>query len=115
MFLKAEIGGVAVNCLIDTGSSLSTIHPALYNRLAEKPVLSESDVRLRMADGSLVPVSGEASFTVQIKGVSYTQTMAVAEIETPVVLGYDYVQTPLPDKRSKRGNHFKWKFDQVCL
>ena len=26
----------------------------------------------------------------QIKGVSYTQTMAVAEIETPVVLGYDF-------------------------
>ena len=91
MFLKAEIGGIAVTCLIDTGSSLSTIHPALYNRLAEKPVLSESDVRLRMADGSLVPVSGEASFTVQIKGVSYTQTMAVAEIETPVVLGYDFM------------------------
>ena len=44
-----------------------------------------------MADGSLVPVCGEASFSVQIKGVSYTQTMAVAEIETPVELGYDFI------------------------
>ena len=34
---------------------------------------------------------GEASFSVQIQGVSYTQTMAVAEIETPVVLGYDFM------------------------
>ena len=91
MFLLAEIGGIAVNCLIDTGASLSTIHPALYNRMTEKPLLSQSDVRLRMADGSLVPVCGEASFSVQIKGVSYTQTMAVAEIETPVVLGYDFM------------------------
>ena len=90
MFLLAEIGGIAVNCLIDTGAS-STIHPALYNRMTEKPLLSQSDVRLRMADGSLVPVCGEASFSVQIKGVSYTQTMAVAEIETPVVLGYDFM------------------------
>ena len=91
MFLRAEIGGITVSCLIDTGSSLSTIHPALYNRMTEKPLLSESDVRLRMADGSLVPVCGEASFSVQIQGVSYTQTMAVAEIETPVVLGYDFM------------------------
>ena len=53
MFLLAEIGGIAVNCLIDTGASLSTIHPALYNRMTEKPLLSQSDVRLRMADGSL--------------------------------------------------------------
>ena len=91
MYLLAEIGGIAVNCLIDTGASLSTIHSALYNRMTEKPLLSQSDVRLRMADGSLVPVCGEASFSVQIKGVSYTQTMAVAEIETPVVLGYDFM------------------------
>ena len=91
MFLRAEIGSITVSCLIDTGSSLSTMHPALYNRMTEKPLLSESDVKLRMADGSLVPVCGEASFSVQIQGVSYTQTMAVAEIETPVVLEYDFM------------------------
>ena len=33
----------------------------------------------------------EASFTVPIKGVSYTFTLAVAEIETPVMLGYDFM------------------------
>ena len=91
MFIRAEIGGITVNCMIDTGSSLSTIHPALYNRMTEKTLLSESDVRLRMADGSLVPVCGEVSFSVQIQDVSYTQTMAVAEIEIPVVLGYDFM------------------------
>ena len=59
--------------------------------MTEKPLLAESVVRFRMADGSLVPVCGEASFHVQIRGVCYTQTMAVAEIETPMVLGYDFM------------------------
>ena len=59
--------------------------------MAGNPLLFQSDVRLRMADGSLVPVCGEASSTVQIKGVSYTHTMAVAEIKTPVVLRYYFM------------------------
>ena len=50
MFLFSKIGGIAVHCLIDTGVSLSTIHPTLYNRMAEKPLLSQSDVRLSMVD-----------------------------------------------------------------
>lgn len=80
-----------MNCLIDTGSSISTVHPALYNRMTQRHLLTPSDVRLRMADGGLVPVCGEASFSVNIQGVSYEQTMVVADIETPVVLGYDFM------------------------
>ena len=77
--------------LIGPGSSISTIHPALYNRMTEKQLLSSSDVRLRMADGGLVPVCGEASFSVHTQDATYKQTMVVAEIETPVVLGYDFM------------------------
>ena len=43
-----------------------------------------------MADRGFVPVRGEASFFVHIQDATYKQTMVVAEIETPVVLGYDF-------------------------
>ena len=80
-----------MTCLIDTGSSISTIRLALYNRMTEKQLLFSSDVRLRMADGGLVPVCGEVSFSVHIQGATYEQTMVVAEIETSVVPGYDFI------------------------
>ena len=44
-----------------------------------------------MADGGLVPVCGEASFSVHIQYATYEQTMVVAEIESPVELGYDFM------------------------
>ena len=88
---RQKKGGISVSCLIGHGSSISTIHPALYNRMSEKQLLSSSDVRLRMADGGLVPVCGEASFSVHTQDATYEQTMVVAEIETPVVLGYDFM------------------------
>ena len=45
-----------------------------------------------MADGGIVQVCGEASFSVHIQGATYEQPMVIAEIETPVVLGYDFVR-----------------------
>ena len=75
-----------MTCRIDTGSLLSTIHPALYNKMNEQQLLSSSDVRLKMAYGCLVPMCSEASFCVPIQDTTYEQTMVVAEIETPVVL-----------------------------
>ena len=104
LFLQAEIGGISVTCLIDTGSSISTIHPALYNRMTEKQLLSSSDVRLRMVDGGLVPVCGEVSFSVHIQDATYEQTMVVAESSMCAGLGHNKHCITL-----RNGGHLGWR------
>ena len=92
LFLRATLGGIFVHCLLDTGSSVSVVHPALFDRMTGgKPSFSSTEVKRRMTDGGLVPANGKGSFSVCIQDVCYKQTMVVAEIETPVVLGYDFM------------------------
>ncbi|MES9880089.1 MAG: reverse transcriptase domain-containing protein [Sedimenticola sp.] len=83
-----------MNCLLDTGSSLSVIHPSIYARMTgNKPELTQTGSQLKMADGGLVNVVGKATFQLNIGNCTYKQLMAVADIEAPAVLGYDFMKS----------------------
>ena len=93
LYVTAHINGMRVNCLIDTGASLTVIHPDKYYRIpAEgRPPLQSMDSHLRMADGGRLPVIGKVNLTLDFgQGVSIKQDLIVAEVEAPLVLGYDF-------------------------
>ena len=49
------------------------------------------DSHLRMADGGRLPVIGKVNLTLDFgQGVSIKQDLIVAEVEAPLVLGYDF-------------------------
>ncbi|MES9885164.1 MAG: retropepsin-like aspartic protease [Sedimenticola sp.] len=91
--MLAHIGGSDVNCLIDTGSTLSVLHPNRYEAIPEdvRPMLKDTHTSIRMADGGLVKLQGKATFTVMINGATFRQEMVVADIEVPAVIGYDFL------------------------
>lgn len=95
LYLEAQIGDIDINCLIDTGSTLSVIHPKKYYAIPEKmrPNLSKSTAHLCMADGSEVESLGFADFHLSIDGIFVKQQMVVAKIDAPLILGYDFLHS----------------------
>ena len=93
MFVNLHIADVSANALLDTGSTCSVLHPSKYYAIPEdiRPQLHEAD-DLEMGDGSHVQPHESAIFTLQLgSGVRVEQTMVIAEIQVPAVLGYDFM------------------------
>ncbi|MES9884745.1 MAG: reverse transcriptase domain-containing protein [Sedimenticola sp.] len=93
LFILLKIGGRDVNCLVDTGSTLSVMHPSRYEAIPEqeRPKLATTDNNIRMADGGLVKLQGKATFTLTINDRTFEQDMVIADIEVPAVIGYDFL------------------------
>jgi hypothetical protein len=93
LYLKAQVCNQTVNCLIDTGSTISVLHPMKYYAIPERerPVLDTSYGQLRMADGGMVSPLGSTVLTFQVNGKKLRQRMVIAEVEAPIVLGYDFL------------------------
>ncbi len=86
---------MTVNCLIDTGSTISVLHPDKHLTIPEdeRPPLQPYNDNLVMGDGGKVRPMGKAKIEFQI-GDSYVMayTMVIAEVEVPAVLGYDFLK-----------------------
>lgn len=64
LYLKMDINGIFINCLVDTGSTLTVLHSRKYFAISpdKRPTLLRSGVRLKMANGELVTTMGQAHF-----------------------------------------------------
>ena len=82
-----------INCLIDTGSTLSILHPSKYNAIPEKerPRLSNDCGGLRLADGGILRPLGAATFPVQLGNKTILHRLIVAEIDAPMIIGFDFL------------------------
>ena len=88
-----KICEIDVNCLIDTGSTITVLHPSKYAAISQdlRPALEPSDVKLRMADGGLVASQGYANFPIEVQGRKFQHRIMVADVEAPAVLGYAFL------------------------
>jgi transposase InsO family protein len=93
LYIQAQVHNRIVNCLIDTGSTITVLHPNKYFEIpeAERPALEATNCRLKMADGGLVSPIGSTVLTFQINGKMLRQRMIIAEVMAPIVLGYDFL------------------------
>lgn len=93
--MPLEVQGVRVMGLVDSGASLSVIHPSIYDNipLEQRPTLTKRSGSLRMADGGLVDLCGQTELTVRLgEHRSETHTFIVADIEAQIVLGLDFLE-----------------------
>ena len=88
-----DINGIFINCLVDTGSTLTVLHSRKYFAISpdKRPTLLRCGVRLKMANGELVTTMGQAYFCIEVNGKSFKQRFIVADIDVPAVLGYDFL------------------------
>ena len=96
LFIPVDICSVPVNCLVDTGGTLSVLHTDKYYAIPPdmRPPLQPTDGDLKMGNGSTVKAQGTATFSLQLEnGSTLSFPMVVARLEVPGVLGYDFLYT----------------------
>ena len=78
---------------MDTGASMSVLHSKLYRNLPvhNKNKLQLYEQELKMADGRNVRPLGTIQLPIVLDGQIIWQNFVVAEIDIPVVLGYDFM------------------------
>ena len=82
--------------LLDTGSTVSVVHPSVLSRLSQdSEICLNSEIgRLRLADGSATESLGTVQLDLQLgtgKDI-WPHMMVVAEIEAPIVIGIDFLR-----------------------
>ncbi len=79
--------------MIDSGSTVSVLHPDVYYDLPHdlQPVLEPSGGLLRMADGETISSFGTVMATLRVGTQCLKQRMVVANIEAPLVIGFDFL------------------------
>ncbi len=96
MYITATIEGVEIDCLVDSGATLSVIHPSYFEAICKKKTIPLQLTRgsLRMADGGLVSALGKASLCLKLPSQQeITYTFVVADVEASIVLGLDFLKS----------------------
>ena len=93
LFLTSNAYGVDVKCLVDTGSTLSVLHPDKYYAIPKqhRPTLKPYKLKLRMGDGALKPTHGCSVIPLPFNGQLIPQKMVIADTDVAGVLGYDFL------------------------
>ncbi len=93
--MKATLYGKEIDCLVDTGATISVIHPSYFQAVRDKADIKIEPYNgsLRMADGGLVASLGQAVLSLLFSKSQYIKhRFVIAEIEAPMVLGLDFLQ-----------------------
>ena len=93
LYISVEVFGIITEALLDTGSSVSVLEPRLFDKIpdSDRPVVSHSARSLRMANGDMSLPKGNAIFDLNIQGTKLSHRMTIADIEVPMILGYDFL------------------------
>ncbi|CAG2215490.1 Transposon Ty3-G Gag-Pol polyprotein,Transposon Ty3-I Gag-Pol polyprotein [Mytilus edulis] len=84
---------MSVNCLIDTGSTLSVIHIRKFLSIPEsqRPDKIYEGIQLKLANGEIIKTMGQADFDIKINGKIWKQRFVIAEIDAPAIIGYNFL------------------------
>ena len=91
MYCCGILHGVGITALIDSGATATMISDTVYNKLPQKkrPLLRAVESRMVAANGEDI---GMATFTLSFHGKQFQLPAIVANINTEVVLGLDFMQ-----------------------
>jgi len=85
---------VDVKFLVDTGSNITILCPAVLERISapRRPVLEQVENCMILADGSAKPFRGKGTFELVVEGKRALQEVWIADIELEGILGMDFVR-----------------------
>ena len=93
LFLTGNVHGLNIKVLVDTGATLSILHPDKYYSIPDRhiPQLEPYKLKLTMRDGALRSTLGCTVIPMVLNGQLLPQKMVIADIDVPGVLGYDFL------------------------
>ena len=94
MFVDGMLRGVGVKFLVDTGATDTLISSTTYFSIPSqnRPPLNKG-VQVQQVDGAALQTLGSAWVEIQIGNISESVLVVVADIETPGILGMNFLLT----------------------
>ena len=91
LYIVVTIGGQEVTCLVDSGSTLSVVHPSIVRDMDEEPGLVTKEVtQLKMADVGITYSLGQVVVNLYFHGLLCSQVMTVCGGHFTRCLGYGF-------------------------
>ena len=68
LYISSKVEGVDVKFLVDTGSNITILSPAVMEKISvpRRPVLQKVENRMILADGSAKPFRGKGTFELEV-------------------------------------------------
>ena len=91
IYISSKVEGVDVRFLVDTGSNITILSPAVMEKISapRRPVLEDVE---KNHNGSAKPFRGKGTFELEVEGRWVLQEVWVADIELEGILGMDFVR-----------------------
>ncbi len=91
--MDATIQGIRIKFLVDCGSDISIVKPAIFNLIPndQRPAIYAAQDDVEMADGSKLPTNGIGLFTLNIENRTLQQNIWLSDIEEEGILGWDFL------------------------
>lgn len=78
--------------LVDTGASVTIVSTQFSENLKmEKPQITPVSIKFTSASSDAVPVSGECPIQISLENFQVTHKVLAADIQTPCILGLDFM------------------------
>jgi len=93
LYVAGKLAGRAIDCLVDTGATLTLISPKVWDNVKDGTVtLSRFDKELVSASGDPINIQGKTPVQLEINGMQFQVTVVVADIDNDMILGLDFLQ-----------------------
>lgn len=96
MIKKAQIEGISVDVLIDSGATHSFLSTATLTRFNNKIKLSPCSHEIILANGQKQLCKFTTTLTIIIDGIHYNQNFIITEINNDMILGMDWLRNYNP-------------------
>ena len=92
-FLYANLNGVGINFLVDTGAAVSLLHSSVWRRLSGVALETWTGPRLVSVDGSALQILGGAKVTLRVEDAVVSLYVVVTDnLTTEGILGIDFLR-----------------------
>ena len=92
MYATGQVDGRNVECLVDTGATLTLISCDLWDLIRDKHQLSSFETPLISASGNNLTVKGSTEIAIGFAGKFYPIRVVIAELDVDLVLGIDFMK-----------------------
>ena len=91
LFIPAKLGDYVVDCLIDTGATLTLVSTKVWDTIKDTKPLDNFDSNIVSASGNKLNTMGKTRVCFDINDTNYAIDAVIAEMDVDVILGLDFM------------------------